>query len=530
VILASLVVLVMMVGAVSATSDWLMFNRDLKNTGVADSALTGISTPTEIWSYTTDNLIGSGSPVIGDIDNDGELDILIPTANFGSTAGIYAAGIYALDKEGNLKWKYQTGDYGTYATPPMADIDGDGKLETIFPSYAGKIVAVDDDGTEIWSVDKGSAGTRSVIADVTGDNGLDVVVGAASKTFLLKASDGTQIWQADYRMLCDPAIADVDGDGKLEIVFSASGKVIVALNAENGTVAWTSTAMGQDAQNNLAIITDINSDGKPDVVAGARDKKFYVFSGADGTQIWSYTVVGRTFSAAAADFNGDGYDDVVTTATRANGIESYVYLLDVKNQVLLWQHNIVGKKYYSTERSPSIADINGDGTPDIVVAGLSKKLYALSGTDGSEIWTIDTNDPSAGVPAIGDLNGDGIMDIVVSAGNSVQVFSETVIEASINIDPDTLNLASKGVFTAFIQLPEGYDVVVIDISTVKCEGASAVRGIVDGDTFIAKFNREDLRDLPIGDEVEMTVTGKLSDGTPFEGRDTIRVIDKGKGK
>lgn len=419
-ILIGLLSLVFMFGLAGAVygSDWLMFNNDLQNTGVANPGMTGISTPVELWSYTTDNQIGSGSPIIGDIDNDGDPDILVPTANFANTGGIYA-----LDKDGSLKWKYQTGDKGTYATPPLADIDGDGKLETIFPSYNGKIVAVDDDGTQMWIVDKGSAGTRSVIADVTGDSGLEVVAGAASKTFLLKASDGTQLWVAAYRLLSDPAIADVDGDGKMEVVFSASGKIIVALNAEDGTVAWTSTLMGQDAQNNVAIISDINGDSKPDVVAGARDKKFYVFSGADGTQIWNYTVIGKTFSAAVADFNGDGFDDVVTTATKADGIKSYVYLLDVKNKVLLWQQNIVGKKYYSTERSPSIADVNGDGTPDVLIVGLSQKLYALNGTDGSELWTINTNNPSAGVPAIGDINNDGIMDIVVSAGSSVQVFT-----------------------------------------------------------------------------------------------------------
>ena len=55
--------------------------------------------------------------------------------------------------------------------------------------------------------------------------------------------------------------------------------------------------------------------------------------------------------------------------------------------------------------------------------------------------------------------------------------------------------------------------------------------VADDNKYIAKFDREDLReDLPTGDEVEMTVTGKLFDGTPFEGSDTIRVIDKGKGK
>jgi len=436
---------------------WPMFNRDLLNTGVADPALAGIASPVEMWSYTTDNLIGSGSPVIGDIDNDGQPEVLVSTANFGSTGGIYA-----LNADGTLKWKYQTGDYGTYATPPLADIDGDGKLETIFPSYGGKIIAVDDDGSPMWVVDKGSAGTRSVIADLTVDDGLEVVAGAAGKTFLLKASDGTELWNADYSMLCDPAIADVDGDGKLEVVFSVSGSVIVALNAEDGTVAWTSAAMGQDAQNNLAIISDINADSKPDVVAGARDKKLYVFSGADGTKLWDYTVVGQCFSAAVADFDGDGYDDVATTATKADGVESYVYLLDVQGQALLWQHNIVGKKSYSTERSPSIADVNGDGTPDVLIAGLSQKLYALSGTDGSEIWTIDTDDPSAGVPAVGDLDGDGTMEIVVSAGNSVQAFGPKPV---LWLDPcDGWVEVGKNVTVDVMMTSSGFNGVEFDLT------------------------------------------------------------------
>ena len=422
-----LVAAILVLAAGAALADyWPMFNRDLLNTGVADPALTGITVPIEMWNYTTDNGYGSGSPVIADIDGDGYPEVLVPTA---SAYPSYTGGVYALNSDGTLRWKYQagdsaTGDYGTYATPPLADIDGDGKLETIFPSLKGKIVAVDDDGTEIWFIDKGSGGTRSVIADMTVDAGLEVVVGAAGKTFLLKASDGTQIWEAPYPMLCDPAIADIDGDGMLEVVFSTSGMFIVALNAEDGTPWWTSASMGQNAQNNLAVISDINADGYPDVVVGSRDKKLYVFSGLNGSLLWNYAVVGRCFSAAVADFNGDGYDDVATTATGGYPSKSYAYLLDVKNKTLLWQHDIVGKSGYSTERSPSIADVNGDGTPDVLVAGLSQNLYALSGVDGSEIWTIATNDPSAGVPAVGDLDGDGGMEIVVSAGNSVQVFTQ----------------------------------------------------------------------------------------------------------
>ena len=103
-----------------------------------------------------------------------------------------------------------------------------------------------------------------------------------------------------------------------------------------------------------------------------------------------------------------------------------------------------------------------------------------------------------------------------------------VIPANVVIKPETLNLKSKGKFTAFITLPEGYDVADIDISTVGCEGAPAVKGMVaDDNRYIAKFNIQDLVGVEPGDAVTLTVTGKLYDKTPFEGSDTIRVIDKG---
>jgi len=97
---------------------------------------------------------------------------------------------------------------------------------------------------------------------------------------------------------------------------------------------------------------------------------------------------------------------------------------------------------------------------------------------------------------------------------------------TIEIKPETLNLGSKGVFTAFIT-----NVTAINISTVECEGAPAVRGMAseeDNGTYIVKFNRQDLTNVSEGDNVTLTVTGELNDGTPFEGNDTIRVIDKGR--
>lgn len=99
-----------------------------------------------------------------------------------------------------------------------------------------------------------------------------------------------------------------------------------------------------------------------------------------------------------------------------------------------------------------------------------------------------------------------------------------LIDADVDIKPETLNLKSKGVLTAFIKLPEQYNVKNITVSTITCNGASVIKGIVDDNTLIVKFRRQDLQLQKIEPEekIELTVTGQLSDGTMFEGSDKVR--------
>lgn len=109
----------------------------------------------------------------------------------------------------------------------------------------------------------------------------------------------------------------------------------------------------------------------------------------------------------------------------------------------------------------------------------------------------------------------------------IKITVQTGQPAIVTIKPETLNLNSKGLFTTFIKFPEGHDVADINVSTVTCEGAPAIRGMVsevDNGTYIAKFNRQDLVNVTSGDAT-LTVTGELYDGAQFEGNDTIRVID-----
>jgi hypothetical protein len=102
------------------------------------------------------------------------------------------------------------------------------------------------------------------------------------------------------------------------------------------------------------------------------------------------------------------------------------------------------------------------------------------------------------------------------------------ISASIDIDPNTLNLKSKGKWiTCYITLPDGYDVNHIDISTILLEDIiPAEWGDVQGNTLMVKFDRATVKDY-IGvphESIELWVSGEFFDGTKFEGSDTIRVI------
>ncbi|UCF42466.1 MAG: hypothetical protein JSV99_07635 [Planctomycetota bacterium] len=105
--------------------------------------------------------------------------------------------------------------------------------------------------------------------------------------------------------------------------------------------------------------------------------------------------------------------------------------------------------------------------------------------------------------------------------------------AQINIRPRTINLRSNGKWIACrISLPEDYNVTDIDTDTVFLGDQIQAEHIWLQEEFAnAKFSRtavqEALAELETPAEVELLVSGKLGDGTIFEGTDTIKVIDKG---
>jgi hypothetical protein len=103
------------------------------------------------------------------------------------------------------------------------------------------------------------------------------------------------------------------------------------------------------------------------------------------------------------------------------------------------------------------------------------------------------------------------------------------VAADIDIDPDTLNLKSKGKWiTAYISFPEDHDLDAVDIASVDLhfnDGiVNAKWGKVESSSLMVKFSRGQLIDLLGGTigRVELTITGNIGD-SDFEGTDVIKV-------
>jgi len=356
--------------------------------------------PIILWSFETGGAVHS-SPSLGDIDNDGKLEVVV---------GSWDNKIYALNGEnGSLLWSYTTGRW-VYSSPSLGDIDNDGKLEVVVGSWDGKIYALNgEDGSLLWSYTTGSYVSSSPsLGDIDNDGKLEVVVGSGDKKiYALNGENGSLLWSytTGNAVRSSPSLADIDNDGKLEVVVGSDDKKIYALNGEDGSLLWSYPTRGRVYSS--PSLGDIDNDGKLEVVVGSWDGKIYALNGEDGSLLWSYTTGDYVVSSPAlGDIDNDGKLEVVVGSD-----DNKIYALNGENGSLLWSYTT--GDYVSS--SPSLGDIDNDGKLEVVVGSNDGKIYALNGEDGSLLWSYKTGDWGESSPSLGDIDNDRKLEVVVGS-------------------------------------------------------------------------------------------------------------------
>lgn len=215
--------------------------------------------------------------------------------------------------------------------------------------------------------------------------------------------------------------------------------------------------------------------------------------------------------------------DVVTRLSEAKYIDLNTMTKTTFSKLRIGGANLVGDLLYfdlynSFTRKTEIYECEL-ATNTIVNTRIVGYMNSRGNGAGDYILSMRTSESQYGA----DLNSDGdTRDYVIR-------YIYMTIPATIDIDPDTLNLESNGNWiTAYIGLPGGLDVNDIILSTVMLDQAVKAEWCdVQGTTLMVKFDRLDVENL-IGtpqQAVELTVEGQLTFGPEFMGTDTIRAIN-----
>jgi uncharacterized protein (TIGR03437 family) len=222
--------------------------------------------------------------------------------------------------------------------------------------------------------------------------------------------------------------ADLNGDGLPDLVIANSGSDTLTLLLNSASGGFTSlppislpqtTPTSANFAPQMTIAADLNRDGKIDLVVLGYGGLLVLLGNGDGTFQPPLTIPNLTaYTVQVADLNGDGIPDLAVTVAIGGGfvpVGATLGILIGKGDGTFSQGNT-----YSLGFTPwaalTIGDFNRDGAPDVAVVSESAVTAFLNDGRANFKAVVTGSEPWDFAPGIvaADLNGDGLLDLAVT--------------------------------------------------------------------------------------------------------------------
>jgi hypothetical protein len=250
---------------------------------------------------------------------------------------------------------------------------------------------------------------------------------------------------------------DFNGDGRPDLAILSSTSVAVLLNAGGGTFAPPQSYPTAGAGGSALAVADVTGDGRLDlVVTNTTSGTVSVLRGAGNGRFRrpvTFPAGPNPAAVAVGDFNGDHVADLA--------VANYYFVGQVTLSVLLGAGGgafqaPVGYVLGTKGVGVGVGDFNGDGRDDVVVAGHGEStcypfdsvvLLLLSAPDGSlQEAAASSANGSAGLVTVADLNGDGAPDVVVADTFALHCYEYTPFKAVVYLGDGAGALQPAGTY------------------------------------------------------------------------------------
>ena len=337
-----------------------------KNAQITDRRLYVIDGATGQLHYKTEMGVGRGTPAIGDMDGDGEPEIVTVRCTgpdqFDNSSCDGEIGIFD-GRTGEAKFigdAAPSQSYGCHIA--LGDVDNDGDVEILCRSalfdHEGKFIndRYLEGGVTLYAYN------APAMADLDGDSDLEIVVGNAAWHH-----DGTMYYTAPI-FGGFPQIANLDDDPEPEVLVTNLDGINVL--EHDGSIKYGSqrpTGVPSEALNwgRPAAIHDFDGDEQAEYALSSQS--YYTVYEADASILWSADVLDASGIAAgtAFDFLGDA------TAEAMYADETRMFVFDEDGSIVLETTRNSG----TIVEYPVVADVDDDGSAEIVVV-----------SEGDEDW------------------------------------------------------------------------------------------------------------------------------------------------